>query len=126
MNVLVERVHSFRLPRWTVLWVVLGVCLAAVARSRLAAESATIASLDSAIAGVLATKEDQAGPSAARLLALVAQKRDAQIVAARLFHPWRFLYGGGVGVVCMTLLSTGLAVVIHLVRGPSRAAATTG
>ena len=122
VKVLLERLRTFRLPRQLVFWVALGLCGIAAAQHQLATEASTIASLDAAIAAALPTAADESSASAKRVRALIAEKRDLQIAASRIFHLWRFVYGGGVGLVITAMLAGIQVLVLQLVRPPSGSA----
>jgi hypothetical protein len=83
----------------------------AAAQLPLASEASAIASLDAAIAASSRTTEDESSANAARVRTLIAERRDLQIAASRMFHPWRLVYGGGVGLLITATLA-GLEVLV--------------
>ena len=125
VRVLLKRLSTFRVPRQSLVWLVLGVASIAVSQNRLAVETATVASLDSAIAAALPVTAGDAATRDARIRVLVAEKRDLQIASTRMFHPWRLMLGAGIGLIIVTILADIEVLVLHLIRNPSRTSVTT-
>jgi multidrug efflux pump subunit AcrA (membrane-fusion protein) len=122
VTALLARLRTLRLPRQIVYQVALGLCAIAAAQHPLATETSAIASLDSAIAASSRATEDESSAKAAHLRTLVSERRDLQIAASRMLHPWRLMYGGGVGLVILAMLAGLEVLVFQLVRPPSGSA----
>ena len=119
MKTFIARVRSFRSPRVTLLLLLAGLSVEAIARLGVAAggpsRAASIASLDSAIAAAVpSTEADTAEASVERLRTLVSQKRDVQVDAQRAVERWFYCSIGGAGLMLAAIVTGSIAFVDHL------------
>lgn len=129
MKELLARLRSFRSPRSSLLFLLFGLAVSALARTQLAqggpARVAAVVSLDSAIAAaVLFAEADTTADSAERLRRLVSQKRDVQVEAQRAVQHWLLWSLGGSALVVAGTVTGSIALVGHLRGGASRDAST--
>jgi hypothetical protein len=121
----VARLRSFRSPRVSLLLLVLGLAVSALARQRLAqggpSRVASVASLDSAIAAAVpSTEADATAASTERLRTLVSQKRDIQVAAQQAVQRWLLWSLSGAALVLAAIVTGSIALVGHLRDGASR------
>ena len=131
MKELLARLRSFRSPRVSLLLLLLGLSVPALARSRLVkggpSRVAAVASLDSAIATAVPLSEtDATAASTERLRTLVSRKRDIEVEAQRAFQQWLYWSVCGAALVLAAIVTGSIAFVGHLRRDASPGAGTIG